>query len=207
MEEMRNIGRPLEFDPVSALDAAIDVFWREGYKGANMTGLLEAMNLSKSSLYQSFGNKSDLFQRCLTKYADDLASSMQSQLVDSNSGWEFIVEFLYGVADTAQRPEGVKGCFLVNSVNEFGQTEEKFLDVFKTGIDAVNSIFFAAVERAKKEGEIKKNVDLNDVVIYLQIVISGMRTMIKGGLDKKTTKTMVSLMLENFAQFRVQKIA
>jgi TetR/AcrR family transcriptional repressor of nem operon len=65
-----NLGRPLEFNPATVLDAAIEVFWRKGYVATSMLDLLEAMDLSKSSLYQTFGSKQKLFERCLARYTD-----------------------------------------------------------------------------------------------------------------------------------------
>ena len=42
-------GRPRNFDESQALDAALDVFWRNGYQGASLSGLTMAMGLSKPS--------------------------------------------------------------------------------------------------------------------------------------------------------------
>ncbi len=62
-----SIGRPLQFDPEQVLDAAMQVFWASGYDATSLQDLLQAMRLSKSSFYQTFGSKQQLFERCLRR--------------------------------------------------------------------------------------------------------------------------------------------
>ena len=95
-------GRPLEFDPDAALDAAMQIFWRNGYENTSMQNLLDGMNLSKSSLYQAFGGKQALFERCMTRYGDEMIASLRHALQESPSGLGFIRQFLESVLDEAR---------------------------------------------------------------------------------------------------------
>jgi AcrR family transcriptional regulator len=61
-------GRPRAFDPEAALDAALEVFWRQGYEGTSLAELTEAMGINRPSLYASFGNKEQLFGAALDRY-------------------------------------------------------------------------------------------------------------------------------------------
>ena len=69
-----NTGRPLEYDPAEALDAAMQAFWRRGYQGTSMRELLDATGLSKSSFYQAFGSKEGAFEQALVQYCDATAA-------------------------------------------------------------------------------------------------------------------------------------
>jgi TetR/AcrR family transcriptional repressor of nem operon len=116
MANMKVLGRPLEFDPDKAIDAAVEVFWCKGYEATSMTDLLEAMNLSKSSLYQTFGSKQQLFKRCLSRYVDRLSAEMTQELEEASSGRSFIEDTFVSIANTAQQPEGTKGCLVGNAL-------------------------------------------------------------------------------------------
>src|SRR5262245_46430670 len=67
-------GRPREFDPEKALDAALEVFWSKGYEGASLPDLTEAMGINRPSLYAAFGNKEELFRTVISRYVEGPAS-------------------------------------------------------------------------------------------------------------------------------------
>jgi len=94
-----NIGRPLEFDPDTALEGAMNLFWARGYEHTSMQDLLTAMNLSKSSLYQAFGGKQQLFRQCVGRYADQFAGRLREGLAGAPSGRRFIEAFLNSILE------------------------------------------------------------------------------------------------------------
>ena len=71
---MATMGRPREFDLNDALDRAIEVFWRNGYEGASVAELCEAMGIQPPSLYAAFENKAGLFRHALDRYLEQRAA-------------------------------------------------------------------------------------------------------------------------------------
>src|SRR3546814_19937573 len=61
-------GRPRKFSEESALDAAMMVFWQEGYHASSVAQLCSAMQLKAPSLYATFGDKESLFLKSLDRY-------------------------------------------------------------------------------------------------------------------------------------------
>lgn len=194
--EPMKIGRPMEFDPEHALDAAMDVFWCKGYEAASLTELLKAMSLSKSSLYQTFGGKQALFQKCLARYQDRFARELTVQLEHAPSGLQFIRGVFEWVASTAQEPAGAKGCLVANSATEFGQRDPVFAKPIAQGLKRLEAIFKAAVKRAQQEGDVAAGTDRNALAGYLLSAITGLRTLIKSGLDKRSAGAMVPLIMK-----------
>lgn len=191
-----NLGRPLEFNPETVLDAAIEVFWRKGYEATSMIDLLEAMDLSKSSLYQTFGSKQQLFERCLARYTDWLSAKMAQELNEAPSGRNFIEATFEAVANTAQQAEGTKGCLIANSANEFGQKEPALALPVAHGLQRFAQVFREAVVRGQAEGEITAEADPSALANYLLGTMNGLRTMIKAGTDQPAAKGMVPLILK-----------
>ena len=62
------MARAKEFDEHAVIESAMKVFWELGYDGASMEELLSATGLSRSSLYESFGDKRSLFLRTVAAY-------------------------------------------------------------------------------------------------------------------------------------------
>ena len=196
MTNMNTLGRPLEFNPDKVIDCAMEVFWCKGYTATSMTDLLKAMNLSKSSLYQTFGSKHQLFERCLDRYADWLYTDMAKQLDESTSGYSFIENFLDSIANTAQSPEGAKGCLMVNSTIEFGQKDPLIATAIADNLQLFSKLYMEAVKKAQKEGDISLDADPQVITNYLHVSISGLRTMVKAGADKKSVKATIALILK-----------
>ena len=46
------------------------VFWEQGYEGASLADLTEAMGISRTSMYAAFGNKEELFRKALDRYTE-----------------------------------------------------------------------------------------------------------------------------------------
>lgn len=49
------MARDKDFIPEEKIAKALDVFWEKGYNATSMQDLVEAMQINRSSLYNSFG--------------------------------------------------------------------------------------------------------------------------------------------------------
>jgi AcrR family transcriptional regulator len=74
-------GRPRQFDPDTALAAALGVFWTRGYDGASLSDLTEAMGITRPSLYACFGNKEALFRKALDHYENEKLEFLRQALM------------------------------------------------------------------------------------------------------------------------------
>lgn len=57
------------FDEVGVVDAAMRLFWAEGYAPASIDAIERTTGLKRGSLYNAFGSKEGLFLRALARYA------------------------------------------------------------------------------------------------------------------------------------------
>jgi len=189
-------GRPLEFDPDAALDAAMQVFWRNGYENTSMQDLLDTMQISKSSLYQAFGGKQALFERCMTRYGDDMIGTLREALQASPSGLGFIRQFLESVLDEARGVCETRGCLVLNTANEFARRDPEIAKAVSRGLDRFHEVLLARVERAQKEGDIPSARNAVMLVNYLVSSMSGLKTMSKAGTDEDTLHGIIELTLK-----------
>ena len=86
------MGRPREFDEINVLERAMEAFWARGYDGTSLQDLLLVMGLSKSSFYETFGSKHDLFLRALEHYTSTVVRDAALVLKQEESGRKAITQ-------------------------------------------------------------------------------------------------------------------
>lgn len=74
-------GRPREFDDMTVIEAAMDVFWTKGYEGSSAQELCDSTGLGRGSLYNAFGSKQQLYCKALTHY-QELGIQAQAQILN-----------------------------------------------------------------------------------------------------------------------------
>src|ERR1700692_14530 len=118
------MARPKEFDREMALKRAISVFGDHGYEGSSTDMLLRAMGIGRQSLYDTFGDKRQLYLEALQHY---IADSVSEQIRALNTaptaiaGIEAALEVL--VAKAVAEP-GL-GCMGVGATCEFGRSDKE----------------------------------------------------------------------------------
>lgn len=190
-----SIGRPREYDPAKALDAAMEIFWRRGYEGTSLNDLLIATGLSKSSFYQAFKSKHEVFRRALTRYCDDLTERLRNKLLASNSGWDFIESVMMTAVSEARESDCPRGCMIVNVATEFSNRDARIGKLVADGVKRVTEIFSAAVKRAQKEGSIPAEKDPTLLGRYLLSSLSGLRTLVKAGNSHTSIAAVVTVIM------------
>jgi AcrR family transcriptional regulator len=73
---MRAKRLPRKIREQQILDAAVEVFSRNGYHSASMDDIAEAAEISKPMVYAYLGSKDDLFAKCMHREAARLLSSI-----------------------------------------------------------------------------------------------------------------------------------
>lgn len=190
------LGRPQEFDTDKALKQAMHAFWENGFDGTSLQDLLDSTGLSKSSLYQAFGGKQELFLRCLDECAKGLKDDLQKGLAASESAVQFLEETFKSAAAEARRTKKPKGCLIMNTVSEFSQGDPEIARHVAMGVDGFKEVFVAALERAKREGSIAKKSDTDQLGNYLLSSMSGIRSMVKGGMDAKSVEEIIFFIMK-----------
>src|SRR5690606_11589067 len=88
------MARSVEFDEQLAISRAMDVFWKKGYNGATMRDLTEAMGISSSSLYNTIGDKHQLFLKSIKYYTESSMAAARKQLQPIKSPLKAIEKFI-----------------------------------------------------------------------------------------------------------------
>lgn len=191
-----NRGRPRTFDPDLVLENAMQLFWGRGYEATSLQDLLEATGLSKSSLYESFGNKQSLFEAAFTRYFETRATQMRERLEQAESPLGFVRECLLSVFEDAQRSTP-RGCMLVNVANEFSTSDPAVQRLIKRATRRFHELFERAFALAQARGELAAARSPLELARYIHCVMSGLRTQTKCGLGRQELLGVIELVMAN----------
>src|ERR1700742_2407337 len=117
-DQAHTMPRPRKFDEATALDAAIECFWRRGYEATSLRDLTASMGLTAPSLYNAFGGKQELFSRALERYLDRTTRDRLRRLEQSLAPKAALRRFFDEIIERSIRDRQRKGCFLINSALE-----------------------------------------------------------------------------------------
>lgn len=116
---MMTVGRNRSFNKDAALEAAMLVFWANGYPGTSLTDLTSVMGINKSSLYAAFGNKESLFDQAIALYLNKYGVIHSGALFNQDQSLkERIQRYLLSISEMLTNPKLPKGCFVCNATSD-----------------------------------------------------------------------------------------
>jgi TetR/AcrR family transcriptional regulator, transcriptional repressor for nem operon len=190
--------RPKEFNPDDAIEKAMQVFWHKGYEATSMEDLLEAMDLNRGSLYDTFGDKRQLFLKVIDRYCTTFASSKFSLLDQPGPALPTLRQFINGMIEGGLADPQRRGCLIANTVMELSPHENEIAGTLRQALKMVEDTFFKVLARAKQQGELKNDKDPRALARFLTTMMQGTIVMIKAGASadvvKQTVETALSIL-------------
>lgn len=188
------MGRPREFNTQEALAQATRVFWTKGYDATTMLDLLAATWLSKSSLYETFGSKRDLFLAALSGYCDHRTRMMQELLQSRPTGRDAIAAFFALTIEQARQEDHPFGCLSCNEAAQMETHDTEVRRVVARDIDAMESVFAEAIRRGQTDGSIAPGLDAIRHARFLNTLHHGLQIMARTrGVDRMEAAAAVAL--------------
>jgi len=105
-------GRPRGFKIDQALDAAVHVFWQEGYNGASIDRLCRETEMPRASLYQEYGGKEGLFLAAIAHYVETRLGPVAQSLGPVGTLEEDLTAFFEAVVTLATLDSRTPGCLI-----------------------------------------------------------------------------------------------
>jgi TetR/AcrR family transcriptional regulator, transcriptional repressor for nem operon len=182
------MARTKEFDRDEALQAAIGVFCEKGYAAASTDELMRAMNISRQSMYDTFGDKRHLYLEAFRRYVADSIDEQIACLEKSSSPIAGIEKMLLAFAMRAER-DGIVGCMGVNAICEFGRSDAEVTSLSDTEGVRLTTALEQALRRAKSKREINKTLKESAAAQFIRATLSGMKVAAKAGADASALKS------------------
>ncbi|MGX1132351.1 TetR/AcrR family transcriptional repressor of nem operon [Streptomyces glaucescens] len=194
------MARPRNFDEGRALDAAMRTFWEKGYEATSTQDLCDATGLGRSSIYNTFKSKHDLFERALAHYIDTMTTAQLALLEDTRlSGAERVRALFAWVVDgeTEHRAGGRSlGCLTVNTTVELAGRDDRAAELLERDTARRLAALRAAVEAGRRDGSITSPRDSASLARFVNAAIGGIRVSSQGGADRATLESIAEVTMD-----------
>jgi AcrR family transcriptional regulator len=159
--EGKGRGRPRAYDPQTALQQALGVFWSTGYSGASLDSIATAAGMNRPSLYAAFGDKHALYIKALEQYWEFAAVAMHEALTDNTLTLEqALMRFYEGQLSIYFSGEGQpRGCFAIGTATTEAVEDAEIRDVLSDRLSRLDAELETRLRAAIDSGELKSDAD------------------------------------------------
>ncbi|MEO1069167.1 MAG: TetR/AcrR family transcriptional regulator [Cyanobacteria bacterium J06638_6] len=178
------MARPKTFDPSMALEQAMAVFWLKGYEATSMQDLVVAMGINRASLYATFEDKRQLFLDAIAHYNDTVVRPAIAPLEAPGAAKAEILQHFQRSATSGSGSQ--RGCLMTNAIVECAPHDPVLATQLRRLMQTVEDGFYAALVRARDQGEIGSDRDLRALARYFVASLQGLRVMARSGASPET---------------------
>ena len=195
------MARQKAFDKEDVLDKAMHLFWKKGYHGTSMQDLVDHLGISRSSMYDTFGGKYDLFMDSLSRYQARQSEAVDQALSSDDELKDFLRSFFMGVVEECRSDEEHKGCFTVNTSIELASHDEKVGAAVGEDITAFVGKFEKFFEKAQDSWQLDSGEDPKALALMVYNTTAGIRlvsrTNPEDGILESIAETAATKLLAN----------
>jgi len=173
------MARTKDFDEQAVLQKAICLFWNKGYNGTSMQDLVEGLGISRSSLYDTFGDKHQLYLKALDAYQLQYGTQLCKLTGESASAKAAIRQILDLVITDLLADEQRKGCFIVNAGIELANHDQDVNKMICQTEQQLEQAFAKVIRAGQEKGEIEKGKDAQALARFLNNTVKGMQVSVK----------------------------
>lgn len=178
------MARTKDFNEDEVLTKAICLFWHKGYNGTSMQDLVDGLGISRSSLYDTYGDKHSLFIKALERYKEAGANQLCGIINSDLPAKEAVKKLFEFVTRTLLDDAQHKGCFMVNTEVEIAPHDEKVAAIICQNEQQVEDAFYKAIKKGQESGEISPEKDARALARFIFNTVKGLRVTAKSTTDR-----------------------
>ncbi len=179
-------GRPRAYDPQTALQQALGVFWNTGYSGASLDSIASAAGMNRPSLYAAFGDKHALYIKALDQYWATAHAAMQAALTDSSltlaqalSGFYEGQLAIYFSGDGQPR-----GCFAIGTATTEAVEDPEIRNVLSARLSQLDADLEKRLQTAIDAGEMKTDSNPAALAVLISSLLHSISIRARAGKSR-----------------------
>ncbi|MFJ5239940.1 TetR/AcrR family transcriptional regulator [Pseudomonas neuropathica] len=191
--EGKGRGRPRAYDPQTALQQALGVFWNTGYSGASLDSIATAAGMNRPSLYAAFGDKHALYIKALDQYWDTAHAAMQAALTDNSLTLaQALTSFYEGQLVIYFSGDGQpRGCFAIGTATTEAVEDPEIRNVLSARLSQLDADLEARLQTAIDAGELKADSDLAALAVIASSLLHSISIRARAGKSREELTAIV----------------
>ena len=183
--------RTRTFDPSAALKLAVELFASKGYSETSMEDIVKATGVSRYGIYGTFGNKRELFEQALDRYADSMGKQAFLRLLEPGASIDHIRRIFQERVEDMCCQEENKGCLFIHTAMELAPQDDDLRDVLLKFMRRMGKLFAVGLDSAKERGEVRGDLDVKAAGELLTSTMFGLAVLGRSGFQRETLDDIV----------------
>lgn len=190
---LKRRGRPKCFNEQQALEKAMLLFWQYGYEATSISDLILALGITAPSLYSSFGDKAQLFAKCLDYYLEHESCAMDDIFQQSANIKIALELYLLESAQKLIQKNKPTGCMFVvatmNCSKENHGIQQQLLDQRQLSKQKL----FHYLVIAQTQGQIPEHIHVESLTDFYTTLLHGMTLQARDGASLSQLQQVVKM--------------
>ena len=176
------------FEEKEVLEKAMNVFWKKGYNATSMEDLVSGMGINRASLYDTFGDKKQLYMATL-KYYQSQSNQNAKAIIAQNapSPKAQLIAVCTFLMDDSLDTDTPRGCLLANATSEMALLDADICQFATQNVHSFEQTFEILIREGQAKGEFKTTTPPQYAATFLSNFLYGIRT------DSKTKPDAVKM--------------
>lgn len=187
------MARPKNFNEQEVLEKAVSLFWCRGYEATSVQDLVTGLGINRFSLYDTFGDKHQLFLRALGEYGQQAQFSRCALFRQPRPAAELVRELLESTVRETLADEKACGCFMVNSTAELAPHDPEVAQLVAANQQHFEQELAAVLARGQSEGTISADHSPHALARFLFNTVSGLKVLGKSYAPAETLHEVVAV--------------
>ncbi|WP_207641268.1 TetR/AcrR family transcriptional regulator [Clostridium akagii] len=189
------VGRNISFNKEKSLNEAMYLFWKKGYDATCISDLIKRMGISRSTLYDSFGDKKQLFKLVLENYMK-YNFNKKELLFSSNSVKESLKSYFYKHIRERYSNDTPESCIITNSSILIGHVDSSIEEMLINDFNELEKSFKQVIKKGQCSGEISEKNDCEMIAYALLSLNHSINVMSQFKKDKDLAIKLVNKTIE-----------
>jgi AcrR family transcriptional regulator len=185
-------GRPRAYDPQTALQQALGVFWSTGYSGASLDSIATAAGMNRPSLYAAFGDKHALYIKALEQYWEFAAAAMHDALANPELPVADALMQLYeGQLSIYFSGDGQpRGCFAIGTATTEAVEDAQIREVLGDRLSRLDADLQVRLQAAIDKGELRGDCDPAALAVLASSLLHSISIRARAGKSRDELTTL-----------------